>query len=373
MDLQKEIIDFIQSRGWSFFGIVNYELLKTNLEKHHEIFKKWTRKGYQGAMDYLVRMEQNRYDPKKKFPALKSVIVLAAEYDYEQIICSNGHGVVAGFAAGKDYHRVLKKKCIELTKFIKFKDKEAQTYVSVDSGPTPDRVLAEAAGLGFFGKNTCLIHPERGSFFLIASVMTNVNLVETRPKPEREARSVQGASDPPMPDCGSCRRCLDVCPTGALKGDGAMDARRCISYLTIENREGIPVELLPKIGNRLFGCDLCQAVCPFNRRGGLISPLDKGGAPALGGGDLGGGGVGRTLDLRELLLIETDEQFLEKFHGTPIMRAKRRGLLRNACVVAGNSGNKQLIPYLEQMADREQDVMLKEHAEWAIGKLGKIR
>ena len=350
MDVKKEIIDFIKRQGWNFFGIVSRERLQDFLEKHQKIFKQWISDGNHGTMDWLLRMEEDRYHPEKKLPGLKSVIVLAAQYEYEQIICSKDDGVVAAYAAGRDYHKVLKKKCIELTKWIKFNDKEAQTYVSIDSGPTPDRVLAEAAGLGFFGKNTMLISPDKGSFFFIASVMTNLALVET-----------QNFASLPMPNCGSCRKCIDVCPTGALKGDGSIDARLCISYLTIENKEGIPVGLRPKIGNRIFGCDICQAVCPFN----LKKPKNE----VVMEGLRGEVGVGHTLDLREVLLMETDEQFLEKFQGTPLMRAKRRGMLRNACVVAGNSKNRQLIPFLERVIDRETDAMLKEHAEWAIERL----
>ncbi len=151
-------------------------------------------------------------------------------------------------------------------------------------------------------------------------------------------------------------------PTGAITAPGVIDARKCISYLTIENKGGIPVELRPKLGNRLFGCDICQEVCPFNiGRAGKQEVLIR---------ELKGEyGVGESLDLREVLAIENDEEFLKRFAGTPLMRAKRRGLLRNACVVAGNSGDSELIPYLQQVMDREKDSMIKEHAQWAFQTL----
>jgi len=165
-----------------------------------------------------------------------------------------------------------------------------------------------------------------------------------------------------MPTCGDCRKCFSACPTGAIVAPGVIDARRCISYLTIENKGGIPLELRASLGDRLFGCDICQEVCPFNESRAhhqkvMIGPLKK------------ESGIGGSLNLKELLTIETDEAFLEKFAGTPLMRAKRRGLLRNACVVAGNSGEPSFIPLLKKVIEREEDAMIQEHAEWAIEQL----
>ena len=164
-----------------------------------------------------------------------------------------------------------------------------------------------------------------------------------------------------MPNCGDCQKCINNCPTGALVAPGQVDARKCISYLTIENKEGIPEELRSQISDRLFGCDVCQEVCPFNigRAHHQTIQIDK---------LKGEYGVGDSLDLRAILSIKTDEEFLEKFAGTPLMRAKRRGLIRNACVVAGNSGDPSLIPYLEKLIDQD-DEMLKEYAQWAIQRL----
>lgn len=354
---------YIKEQGWSFYGVVDYDTLKPALEEHEGIFEKWLLKGYHGEMGYLERMKEDRYHLKNKLPDLKSVIVLAAWYSNElrdvssELRAQEGlkaqspklaAGRVARYAAGKDYHKVLKKKLIQLSDWLKQQNPLAETYISVDSGPTADRVLAEAAGLGFFGKNTCLIHPSKGSFFFIASLLTNLDLTST---PKKR-----------MPNCGDCTRCMDACPTGALKGPGQIDAKLCISYLTIENKGGIPEYLRSQVGDRLFGCDICQEVCPFNAgRAHLQSvTMEKLRSDY---------GVGDSLDLKEVLSIRTDEEYLEMFAGTPLMRTKRRGLLRNACVVAGNSGDTSLIPFLNKIIAQESDEMLKEHAKWAIERL----
>lgn len=347
------------------YGVVGYSDVREALKKHKKIFDEWVKNGYEADMDWLVRMENDRFHPENKLPGVKSVIVLGAWYggdseladvansanspdSDEQIICSTKSGRVARYAAGRDYHKVLKKKLIELSDFLKNQEPDVQTYVSVDSGPTVDRVLAESAGLGFFGKNACIIDPRKGSYFFIASVFTNVELEVT--------------ASQHMPSCGDCRKCLQACPTGALVGPGQIDARKCISYLTIENKAGIPEEYRSAVGNRLFGCDICQEVCPFNvgrshRQSVRIEKLKW------------NYGVGESLDLREVLSIRSDAEFLNRFAGTPLMRAKRRGLIRNACVVAGNSGDCGLIPYLQKVIEREDDDMLREHAKWGINRL----
>lgn len=369
---QSLLKQFIESQGWSFFGIADIAAVQTRLDQHRPLFDAWVEKGLHAGMDYLPRMAEDRYHPDRKLPEVKSAIVLAAWYGYEQNNCSIGAGKVARYAGGRDYHKTLKKKLVALSEWLNTQSASAgnvarerqvtslkcESFVSVDSGPTVDRVLAECAGLGFFGKNSMLINPSRGSYFFIGSVLTTLALSPT--------------GKPRMPNCGDCTRCSVACPTGAIGPNGEIDANRCISYLTIENKGGIPVELRPKIGNRVFGCDICQEVCPFNlgrakRQEVLIAELK----PIAGAGPVAARatGAGESLDLAELLSIRTDEAFLKRFAGTPLMRAKRRGLLRNACVVAGNSGQPDLIPHLERLREEESDDMLKEHAAWAIKSL----
>ncbi len=351
----KKLEQFIEGQGWSTHGVVSLEEIRKNLKKHEAVFDDWMKRGFSADLDYLERMKEDRFHPENKLADIKSVIVLGAIYsNCGSAPSSRGSnsGVVSRYARGKDYHKVLKKRLIELSDWLKSEIRnvksEIETYVSVDSGPTVDRVLAETAGLGFFGKNSCLIDPSKGSFFFIASLYTNLEL---RPTEKRH-----------FPNCGDCQKCQMACPTGAIVKPGQIDARKCISYLTIENKEGIPVELRSKIGNRLFGCDICQEVCPFNvGRAHHQTVTIKVLSPESG--------VGSSLDLKELLSIKTDEEFLEKFAGTPLMRAKRRGLLRNACVVAGNSGDVSLTPLLQDFVDRESDDMLVDHARWAIDQL----
>ena len=357
----EELKKFIVSGGWSDYGIVSIDEVQEALRVHEGIFEKWIANGYHADMSYLENMKEDRFHPENKLADIKSVVVLMAIYsDGGPSGGSNcgflppgpqlglPQGAIARYAHGKDYHKVLRKKLISLSKWLKEQDDSAETYISVDSGPTVDRVLAKAAGLGFFGKNSMIIDPRKGSYFFIASLMTNLQLPAT---PKKR-----------MPSCGDCRKCISTCPTNAIVAPGTIDARRCISYLTIENKNGIPVELRSKLGNRLFGCDICQEVCPFNEGRAhhqkiMIGPLKS------------EAGIGNSLDLREVFAIETDEQFLQKFAGTPLMRAKRRGLLRNACVVAGNSGDQSFIPILQSVIEREDDEMICEHAKWAIDRL----
>ncbi|MBU1685295.1 tRNA epoxyqueuosine(34) reductase QueG, partial [Patescibacteria group bacterium] len=334
-----KLTGFIKDQGWSDFGIAPISDVESALKKHEGIFEKWVELGFQAEMAYLEAMKDDRYHPENKLPDVRSVLVLQAWYG------SGGKGNIARYARGLDYHKILKKRLSVLSEWLKAQDSSISTYISVDSGPTVDRVLAEVAGLGFFGKNTNLIDPSKGSYFFIATLMTNVML------PATEKRR--------MPSCGDCKKCITACPTGAIVGPRVIDARRCIAYLTIESKEGIPEELRPMIGDRLFGCDICQEVCPFNE--------GRAGMQAIRIEELKAeNGVGDNLDLAEILAIESDEEFLECFAGTSLIRAKRRGLLRNACVVTGNSGDRELISSLEAVLERESDDMLKEHAKWAI-------
>jgi epoxyqueuosine reductase len=345
-----DLTDFIKGQGWSDFGVVAVDELREVLKEHEPVFEAWLRQGYQADMGYLEAMKADRYHPENKVRDIQSVIVLQVWYSPDGGSNSGPpsgpqYGMVARYARGRDYHKILKKKLLALSGWIKAQQPEAETYFSADIGPTVDRALGEAAGLGFFGKNTNLIGPSKGSYFFIASLMTDQVI------PPTEKRR--------MPSCGDCRKCISACPTGAIVAPGVIDARRCIAYLTIENKGGIPEELRPKIGNRLFGCDICQERCPFNEGRAGKQEIRMEGLKAENG-------AGDSLDLRELLTIETDEEYAERFAGTPLMRAKRRGLLRNACVVAGNSGDKSLVPLLQAVVEREEDEMLKEHANWAL-------
>jgi epoxyqueuosine reductase len=254
-----------------------------------------------------------------------------------------GRGKVAAYAHGDDYHDVLPPRLRSLMSFI-----ESQVGHSVpnrwytDTGPVLERDLAQRAGLGWIGKNTCLIHPRRGSYFLLAEIFLALEL----------------EPDPPFPTdhCGSCTRCIDACPTGCILPDRTLDAARCISYLTIELKDEIQPELRSKIGNWVFGCDICQAVCPWNRFS------DPTGDATL---------HGRQEDYEPQLIHElelTPEQFNGKFRNSPVRRAKRRGYLRNVATALGNQAGPESLPALER-ALSDPEPLVRVHASWAIERI----
>ena len=324
---------------------------------HGEFYRDWIAAGRHGAMDYLARPDAvaRRTTPNAVHAELTSAIVVALNYFSEEAAADPSTGIVARYARGRDYHKVIKSKLLALLRAIEaHAGRElplARAYV--DTGPVLERELAQRAGLGWFGRNTMLIHPERGSYFFLGVLLLELEL----------------PADPPFTEdrCGTCRACLDACPTGALLGrdeSGApvIDARRCISYLTIELRGAIPRDLRPGIGNRIFGCDICQEVCPWNERFARPSeepayrPRADLDAPAL-------------VALAERVLAVDEAGFRVLFAGSPLRRAKRDGLLRNVCVALGNWGSEEAIPILVR-ALGDASPLVRAHAAWALGRVG---
>ncbi|MGC9336426.1 MAG: tRNA epoxyqueuosine(34) reductase QueG, partial [Anaerolineae bacterium] len=256
---------------------------------------------------------------------------------------TEGHrGRVSRYAWGTDYHDVILRKMHQLAQWISEQLGRRLTYRTyVDTGPLLERELAQQAGLGWIGKNANLIHPKLGSYFFLGELLTDLELEPDAPFSDER--------------CGSCTACLDACPTGALTAPHTLDARRCISYLTIEHRGAIPEETRPLIGDWVFGCDVCQEVCPWNRR--FAHP---GRRPAFRA-------VHDTLDLVEMLKLDEDA-FRSRFRETPLWRARRAGLARNAAVVLGNLGDPRAIPALEH-ALSDADPLVAEHALWALSRL----
>jgi epoxyqueuosine reductase len=253
-------------------------------------------------------------------------------------------GRVARYAWGRDYHEVIGAR-LKLVASWLVENAAASTRprVFVDHGRMVDRAAAQRAGLGWYGKNTNILSRSHGSWILLAEVLTDVELA-----PDQPLRAT----------CGSCQRCLDACPTGALIAPGVLDNGRCISYLTIELRGAIPLELRPLVGSWVFGCDVCQDVCPVNRK------AVPAGHPEYDAGE----GIGPAPELLELL--ELDEvAFHERFRRTPIDRTKRRGLLRNAAVALGNLGDRRAIPGLARALE-DADPIVRGHAAWALGRIG---
>ena len=320
---------------------------------HEAFYRDWIKAGRHGEMEYLAREDavHRRANPAAAWPQLRSAIVVALNYYSEDADADAGNGIIARYARGRDYHKVIKAKLLQLLGWLEQEiGRElpaARAYV--DTGPVLERELAQRAGLGWFGRNTMLIDPRRGSYFFLGALLVEVDLEYDSPFTEDR--------------CGSCQACVSACPTGALLGrdeSGAprIDATRCISYLTIEHRGSIPLELRPLIGNRIFGCDICQEVCPWNsgKFVQLSRERDFGPRAHVSGR--------RLIDLMSMIETEWDEFS----RGSAIRRAKRSGFLRNVAVALGNTGDPGALPVLTNaLADAEP--LVREHAAWAIDRI----
>jgi epoxyqueuosine reductase len=303
--------------------------------------------GRHGNMEWLARNSPKRLDPQLVLPGARSVIVLGASYHIEAAstpgdVPGSNRGLVARYARRADYHDTLAEPLKALASWLDAcGGSGSRSLWYVDTGPVLERDLAQRAGVGFVGKHTNVISRTHGNWLLLAEILTTLELAPDVPEKNR---------------CGTCSRCLDVCPTRCITAPFTLDARRCISYLTIELKGAIPVELRPLIGNRVFGCDECLAVCPWNRfaqEGALLKS-----------------GVREEFsepDLIEWLNLDA-AQFKARFTGTPLLRTKRRGILRNVCVALGNTGTVEALPALER-ASADSEPLVVEHALWAISEI----
>lgn len=305
-------------------------------------FREWLAAGCAGEMGYLIDRAEAREHPRNVLDGVQSILMLGANYrTVEPTPTTPGHGRISRYAWGNDYHDVIHARLRRLAEFHRRLTPQARVRGVVDTAPLVEREFAELAGLGWIGKNTLLVSREFGSWLFLAALLTSEPL--DHDEPHREG------------GCGPCRACLDACPTGALIGAYTLDARRCTSYLTIELRGPVPPELRDSQGDRLFGCDLCQAVCPWNRR----TPVTREAAfyPADGT---------NPAALAELLRLD-DAAFRRRFRHTPLWRARRRGLLRNAAIVLGNRPDESAIPALvEGLNDGEPGV--RAACAWALGR-----
>jgi epoxyqueuosine reductase len=339
--------------GFSLVGVATVEP-----SDHLDLYRIWVGDGKHGEMAYLAREDAvaRRADLRQTMPAVRSAVVVGHEYfqaDSPGVPADPARGVIARYARGQDYHGAIKKLLLELRGWIEASvEGPVEGRVYVDTGPILEREMALRAGIGWFGKNTMLIHPKRGSYFFLGLLLLDLELDADAPFQEDH--------------CGTCRSCLDACPTGALLGRDAsgapvMDAPRCISYLTIEHRGPIPVELRALMGNRVYGCDICQEVCPWNER--FVQPAEDEVYRTRDGLD------GPSLvDLAQRLLGLDESEFRALFRESSITRAKRAGLLRNVCVALGNWGAREAIPILARaLADKE--ALVRGHAAWALGRV----
>lgn len=312
---------------------------------HADAYSEWLKKGYAGGMDYMGRTEEQRRHPERHFPWARSVVCVAINYytPFEEPKEKDpARGWISRYAWGEDYHEVLKEKLLQLLTLIQQDVPEVEGRAFVDTSPILEREFAAAAGIGWVGKNTNVISPELGSFLFLGELFLSIEL----------------QYDQPIFDhCGTCDLCLRSCPTDAFVAPYTLDATRCISYLTIELKGAIPSELRPHMDNQIFGCDICQEVCPYNQR--PIPTGEQAFWPKEG------------LYAPELIPLSslTEEDFKARFKGSPIKRAKRRGLLRNVAVALGNVGCEQAVPALVQ-ALTDPEPLVRLHAAWALGRIG---
>jgi epoxyqueuosine reductase len=313
---------------------------------HGPEFQTWLAAKYHGDMAYLERNASKRLDPSLVLSNAKSVIVLAATYHKSEATPDAGppnrHGVVARYARYRDYHDVLAGRLETLAQFVNSAGHgEHRSLWYVDTGPLLERDFAQRAGLGFVGKHTNLISRTLGNWIFLAEIITTLGLPPDEPEKNR---------------CGSCTRCIEACPTAAIRAPFQLDARRCISYLTIELKGSIPIEWREAIGNRIYGCDDCLAACPWNRFARESNLMKSHAHPEL-----------EAPDLIELLRLD-EAGFKARFAGTPMLRTKRRGLLRNVCVALGNVCDESALPELQRAAS-DPEPLIAEHARWAIERI----
>jgi len=340
-ELSSRIKEEAQRLGFALVGIS-----PVAPPRHEQFFAQWLRAGFAGKLDYMQRTELLRRDPAQLVPWAVSVISVGLNYNTDHrrpAGRARNTGWISRYAWGDDYHSVMHQRLESLLDRIHaINGSPVQGKAFVDSGPVLERDVAGIAGLGWIGKNTHLISPKEGSWFFLGELFVDLSLAYDRPIRDR---------------CGRCELCIKACPTGAFVGPYILDARRCISYLTIELKGWIPRALRPLIGNHIFGCDICQEICPYNAKAPTSS--EPAFAPRAG------------LYAPQLIpfLALDEKEFRQRFSGSPVLRAKRRGFLRNVAVALGNLRSTTAVPALIG-ALRDQEALIRGHAAWALGEIG---
>jgi epoxyqueuosine reductase len=339
MDLKSELIELAGDLGFD-----SCRVAAAKSSTHVVDFEKWLAAGAAGEMDYMKRGAEKRTDPQRVLPGAKSIVILALNYfqgnsNPATTAASGARGRIARYAWGDDYHDVISGKLNRINDFLRELGGVQKCYV--DTGPILERDHAAEAGIGWHGKSTMLVNEQLGTWFFLAEILTTLEL----------------PPDPPARDrCGKCTRCIDACPTGAITAAHHLDARRCISYLTIELKGSVPLELRPLIGDRIFGCDDCLEACPWNR----FAQVSRESAFKARESTTG-------FALRDYLKLN-EAEFRNLFRNSPIKRIKRRGFLRNVCVALGNVGTFDDLPALKR-ASEDVEPLIAEHAAWAIDRI----
>jgi len=348
-ELKVRLISFAREIGFD-----SCRIAACKAPPHAMEFREWLGESAHGEMNYMQRGEEKRCDPQKVLAGAKSIVVFALNYfqgnesgigfqpmdDWQDAHATPAAtGRIARYAWGDDYHEVIAEKLDKIDNFLREFGGEQKCYV--DTGPVLERDYAAQAGIGWHGKSTMLIDQRLGTWFFLAEILTTLELPADEPVPNH---------------CGTCERCITACPTGAITAPHRVDARRCISYLTIELKGVIPLDLRPLIGDRIFGCDDCLDACPWNR----FAQESREAAFSAHRSTT-------EMSLREYLEL-SDAEFRALFRNSPIKRIKRRGFLRNVCVALGNAGDISDIPALERAA-RDPEPLIAEHARWAIDRI----
>jgi epoxyqueuosine reductase len=366
-EITQRIKEAARRLGFDVIGITSAE----PLVRDNEAFTEWRESGFAAEMNYMLRKTDLHANPQILVPAASSIITLAINYyvPAPPFMHKNRYGRVARYAWGLDYHDAVKARLLEFAAHIeKIAGREIHARCFVDAVPLLERAVAARAGLGFFGKNTNLLQPQSGSWFFLAEILLDLEL----PVENRKAQI----------SCGTCHRCIDACPTDAFAAPYKLDSRRCISYLTIENKSGIPHNLRAGLGEWIFGCDVCQEMQPEATKHGslpvivrgkteLVCPFNRFAQETAWPEFHPEAGTGQKLDLVELLSIETDERFRARFKGTPLARPKRRGLLRNAAVVAANIECVSAVPVLAERIRSDAEPLIRSHSLWALARLDR--
>lgn len=305
---------------------------------HRDVFEQWVTEGKYGDMQWLARNIERRTDPRLVVPGARSVVVLAMNYFQGDAPHATDYRI-ARYAWNDDYHDMIEARLWSLDALLKSHGGTQRHYV--DTGPVLERDFASESGLGWNGKSTMQIHRALGTWFFLATIITTLDL-----EPDTPAKDL----------CGKCTRCMDACPTNAITAPHRMDARRCVSYLTIEHKGSIPVELRPLIGDRIYGCDDCLVACPWNKFAQVSHEATFAARESV-----------FAMKLRDFLAL-TDEQFRDLFRKSPIKRIKRPAFLRNVCVALGNTGTLDDLPALE-LAASDPNELIAEHARWAVSQI----
>ncbi|QKK02250.1 MAG: tRNA epoxyqueuosine(34) reductase QueG [Pseudomonadota bacterium] len=343
--LVDDIREWGRALGFAAIGIAD-----TNLSLYERRLDEWLAQGYHGDMEWMARHGRKRTRPDQLVPGTRSVIVARMDYlhasarRYQDVLAQPGRAAVSRYALGRDYHKLIRKRLKQLGQRIEQVIGPFGHRVFTDSAPVMEKPLAEKAGLGWIGKHTIVLSRQAGSWFFLGEIYTDLAL----------------PADPPAtPHCGSCRKCIDVCPTQAITGPFQLDARRCISYLTIELKGSIPEPLRPLIGNRVFGCDDCQMVCPWNRYASTTGEADFAPRKDLDAGDL-------------VELFGWDEStFLRRTEGNPIRRTGYESWLRNLAVALGNAPTADRVITALKARRHHPSERVREHVAWALARHGQ--